>query len=123
MPGNSVKKPVLFEGRPDWHEASEYAARRHDYHVRRVIDLQARSRAVGQRMEVAYATLADRLESEKRFMQAQRLRLDKELVRLAWRQCVRRLCYDRHMCWVLYAGVCAHACIYLLRKFIDACPL
>lgn len=81
MPANCGRKPVLFEARPDWHEASEYLARRHEYHVRRIVDLQTRSRSVARRMEAAYSALADHIDAEKRFMQAQRVRLDKELVR------------------------------------------
>lgn len=81
MPARGGRKPVLFEGRPDWHEASEYVARRHEYHVRRIVDLQTRSRGVARRMATAYSALADHIEAEKRFMQAQRLRLDKEVVR------------------------------------------
>lgn len=72
---------MLFVGRPDWHAASAYVARRHEYHVCKILELQARARTVATRMEHAYAALADRIDNEKRFMQAQRLRLDKELVR------------------------------------------
>eukprot|EP00892_Ulva_mutabilis_P002004 jgi/Ulvmu1/11804/UM080_0015.1 len=78
----SSRKPALFEGRADIQEASAYVARRHEYHVRKVLELRARSRAVARRMEHAYATLADQIEVEKRFMQAQRLRLDKEVARI-----------------------------------------
>jgi hypothetical protein len=76
------KRPVLFEAHSDWSGNDAYAKRKHQYLIDQISELKRKSRLVAIMLDQHMGSVADAVEREKRTMASQRLKLEREEVRV-----------------------------------------